>query len=64
MQISETYSGSPWSYYSGWGYGRSSGMAQNTIQNVQGGPGEISETIALGKISIRAGVSVVFELKK
>ncbi len=67
VQISETYSGSPGSYYSswsGWGYGRGAGMPQNAIQNVQGGPGEISETIALGKISIRAGVSVIFKLKK
>jgi hypothetical protein len=39
-------------------------MVQNAIQNVQGGSGEISETIALGKISIQANVSVTFELKK
>ena len=67
IQINENYSGSPWWYYSswsGWGYGRSHGMAQNVIQNVPGGAGEISETIALGKISIRANVGVTFELKK
>lgn len=67
IQISENYSGSPWWYYSswgGWGYGRNQGMTQNAIQNVQGGSGEISETIALGKISIQANVSVTFELKK
>jgi len=68
IQINENYSGSPWWYYSswsGWGYGRSHGMSQNVIQNVQGGgSGEISETIALGKISIRANVGVTFELKK
>lgn len=68
IQINENYGGSPWSYYScwgGWGYGRGGqGMAQNAIQNVQGGSGEISETIALGKISIQANVSVTFELKK
>jgi uncharacterized protein YggE len=67
IQISESYSGSPWWYYSswgGWGSNRSQGMTQNAIQNVQGGSGEISETIALGKISIQANVSVTFELKK
>ena len=67
IQISENYSGSPWWYWSnwsGWGYGRSQGMSQNVIQNVQGGSGEMSDTIALGKISIRANVSVIFELNK
>lgn len=67
IQINENYSGSPWSYYSswsGWGSSRSQGMSQNAIQNVQGGSGEVSDTIALGKISIRANVSVTFELKK
>ena len=33
------------------------------LQNVQGGPAEVSETIELGKMSVRAGVSVIFELK-
>jgi len=67
IQINEHYSGSPWGYYSSWsglGYGRDRGMNQNAMQNVQGGPGEISDTIALGKISIRANVAVTFELKK
>lgn len=67
IQINENYSGSPWWYYSswsGWGSSRSQGMSQNAIQNVQGGSGEVSDTIALGKISIRANVSVTFELKK
>lgn len=65
IQISETYSGSPWWYsgWSGWGYGRGQGMSQNVIQNVEGGSGEILDTIALGQISIRAGVTVTFELK-
>ncbi len=68
IQINENYSGSPWRYYSswyGWGYGRSQGgMTQNVVQNVQDGSGEISDTIALGKISVRANVGVTFELKK
>jgi len=67
IKIDEKHSGSPWWYYSSWsgrGYGRGQGMAQNVIQNVQGGAsGEISDTIALGKISIRANVSVTFAMK-
>jgi uncharacterized protein YggE len=66
LQINENPGGSPWWYYSswsGWGYGRSQGMAQNVVQNVGGESGEISDTIALGKISIRANVSVTFQLK-
>jgi uncharacterized protein YggE len=67
IHISENYTGSFGPYYSswsGWGYGRSQNMSQNIVQNVQGGSGEISETIALGKISIRASVAVIFELSK
>ena len=67
LQINENYSGSPWWYYSSWsswGHGSSQGISQNVIQNIAGGSGEISDTIALGKISIRANVAVTFELKK
>jgi uncharacterized protein YggE len=67
IQISEGYGGSNWYYssWNGWGYGsRSNYMTQNVMQNIEGGTGEISETIALGKISIKANVNVVFELKK
>ena len=67
LQISEGYGGSDWWYYnswSGWGYGRSNTMSQNIVQNIPGGSDQISETIALGKISIKASVSVTFELKK
>ena len=68
IQINEGYGGSNWWYYSswnGWGYGsRSNYMSQNVMQNIDDGTGEISETIALGKISIKANVNVVFELKK
>ncbi len=67
IQISEGYGGSNWWYYSswnGWGYGsRSNYMSQNVMQNIESGAGEISETIALGKISIKANVNVTFELK-
>jgi uncharacterized protein YggE len=67
IQINESFGGSPWWYWSnwsGWGYGRNQGMSQNVVQNVQGGSSEISDTIALGKISIRAAVAVTFELRK
>jgi uncharacterized protein YggE len=67
LQIAEGYSGSPWRYYSswgGWGSGRYEGMSQNVAQEVRGGSGEMSDTIVLGKIAIRAGVAVTFELKK
>jgi uncharacterized protein len=65
IQINEDYSGSPWWYWSGWsGWGRSQGMSQTNVQMDSGSRGgEVSETIALGKISVRANVSVVFELK-
>jgi hypothetical protein len=66
IQIAESYTGSPWRYYSswwGWGSGRYEGMSQNVAQDVRGGSGEISDTIALGKISIRAGVAVTFEMR-
>ncbi|MEJ2613687.1 MAG: SIMPL domain-containing protein [Ignavibacteriaceae bacterium] len=67
VQISEGYSGSGWWYYSswsGWGSGRYNSMSQNVIQNVNNSSEQISETIALGKISIKANVTVIFELKK
>ena len=67
IQINEGYDGSNWWYYSswnGWAYGgRSNYMSQNVMQNIESASGEISETIALGKISIKANVTVTFELK-
>ena len=67
VQISEGYGGSGWWYYSswsGWGSGRYNSMSQNVIQNVSNSPEQTSEIIALGKISVKANVTVVFELKK
>ena len=67
LQINEINSGSPGMYYSswgGWGSTRSSLMSQNVSQDLRGGSGEVLDTIALGKIAIRANVSVTFELKK
>ena len=66
VAINETYGGGSWyfSSWSGWGYGRSSaGMSQNVIQDQRGSGGEDPQSMALGKISIRASVSVTFELK-
>jgi len=64
LQINEVTIGTPWWFSSSWwGYGRQSGMAQNVMQNADGNQGETSDTIALGKISIRANVTVAYELK-
>jgi uncharacterized protein YggE len=57
--------------YGGWrgrgASGRDHGMSQMAINAMAVAPstrgGEGSETVALGKIGIRANVSVVFELK-
>jgi uncharacterized protein len=57
---------SSWYYssWSGWGYGRSSGgMSQNVIQDTRAPAGDDSQAMALGKISIRASLSVTFERK-
>lgn len=55
-------SGSSWSGY-GWRSSRYSGMYhQNVMQNVGGNDGGIAGSVALGKIGIRAQVSVVFAL--
>jgi len=65
--INEGYGGGgSWNYFSSWsggGYGRSYGMAQNVIQDSRGSGGEDLQSMALGKIAIRASVSVTFELK-
>jgi len=64
IQISEQPQYSPWSYYGyGWGYGRNQVMSQNVSQNAGGQGGDATDTIALGKISIRGRVTVVFKLK-
>ncbi|NOT02947.1 MAG: SIMPL domain-containing protein [Phycisphaerales bacterium] len=66
IQITEGYGGSWWyrSSWRGWNYGRYEGMSQNARQNVPAGSVDDSETIALGKISIQANVSVTFELNR
>ncbi len=57
--------GSPWGYSSGWGYGRrGGGMTQNVVQDMGGSAySSGGDSIALGKIGIRATVSVTFELR-
>lgn len=67
IEVHEEYAGSPWSYYSNWrgvSSGRLPAMSQNVSQSVRAGSGEVYDSIALGKLSIRSNVSVVFELKK
>ncbi len=68
LQINENSAAAGGSYYSSWrGFGwgsRGGGMAQNAIQDMSGNSAEISDTIALGKISIRANVTVTFKLKE
>jgi uncharacterized protein YggE len=70
LTINEGYGGSGSWYYSswsGWGYGRGDGMGQNVqvqMSRDTGGAGEDTEGVALGKLGIRASVSVTFELTK
>ncbi len=60
-RINEGYNRSSWP--SSWGRGSSSGMSQNVMQNISSESESPSDSIALGKISIKANVSVTFELK-
>lgn len=65
IQINENYGGPAGRYYSSWrGWGRDQWSSQNIVQEAPNFTGEISDTIALGKISIRANVTVTFTLKK
>ena len=74
LQISENtlYNGSSCHYWSwcgwgscwySWGSGRDYGMSQNVAVNAPAGSNEGVDTVAVGKIGIRANVNVVFELK-
>lgn len=64
IQISEVKQYRPWTYYGGWwGYGRGQAMTQNVMQNTGGQASDLHETVALGKLAVRANVTVVFELK-
>lgn len=65
IQIQE--GNSPWYYYSGWSewrFGRGQTMAQNVLQDIPAPSEEPGQTVALGKIAIRASVSVSFLLKE
>jgi len=53
-----------WGWYgSGWGYGSSGLMSQNVVQNAGGSAWSGEGPTAPGQISVRARVSVEFELK-
>lgn len=67
LQIYENSGRSSWSYGSGWyGWdsGRSQGMSQVQVQSDRRDSSETIDSVALGKLSIRAYVSVTFEFKK
>lgn len=50
-------------YDNNWGYGRRSGMSQNVFQDF-GGDSQTGEgAVALGQISVKASVTVTFELE-
>ena len=57
LSVNATSSGVYWPMNGRYGY-----MAQNAVQNVTGG-GESGESVALGKISVTASVSMVFEIQ-
>ncbi|MBW2182077.1 MAG: SIMPL domain-containing protein [Deltaproteobacteria bacterium] len=61
IQISEHRQYSHY-YGSWWGYGRGQAMSQNVVQNRGGQSDDMTDTIALGKISVKGSVTVVFEL--
>jgi len=68
VSITESWSGTPYPRWSAWygGYwGHSGGYAggsQVQVQAAPNQPGETTDTIAFGKISVGASVSVVFQL--
>ena len=65
LQINEnqSYGGYYWSW-NGWGSrGRNQTMSQNSFVNAPSASEEELDTLALGKIGIRANVQVTFELK-
>ncbi|MCB2203797.1 SIMPL domain-containing protein [bacterium] len=64
LRIDETYSGSPVTYWNSWGHGRARGMSQNVMQNITSGESGVQESIALGKIAIRARVNVSFMISE
>ena len=49
-------------YWPVYGYGRYSGYMQNAVQNVGGAAGT-GDSVALGKISVSASVTMVFEIQ-
>lgn len=63
LQITDNYANIFGRQSSGWGNMGGANWSQNAVQNMTAGGGEGGETIALGQIAVRAGVSVTFELK-
>ena len=61
LQICETPSYGGY-YGSSWRGGYGASMTQNSGQDIAGSGAEISDTVALGKLAIKANVSVTFEL--
>lgn len=58
---------SPWWHHSSWtrwGESRSHAMSQVMVQAERGDSGETTDSIALGKLNIRANVTVTFELEQ
>jgi uncharacterized protein YggE len=65
LSIHENPTGSSWWYPSGWrtsGFGQ--GMTQNVVQNAAPEGSDTVGMIALGRISVRASVTVTFELRR
>jgi len=66
LEIAENYSSSNWgrnAIWTRWG-ALGQGMMQNTVQEIPSRATTAGETITLGKIGIKASVSVTFELTK
>jgi len=67
VQINEAQQYSRTSYYSSWSgddWGSTRGGAVSSQNTLQVSGGDASEAIALGKVSVRASVSVSFELSR
>ncbi|UCD64677.1 MAG: SIMPL domain-containing protein, partial [Candidatus Zixiibacteriota bacterium] len=65
LKIQEGRSSSHFWYNSWWRWygGRNAGTSQNVIQTQSASSAEPGESIALGQISVKASVSVTFELE-
>lgn len=68
IQIDEDQRDAASSYYSSWSAtgwdNRMRGVSAASQNVVQAGDGDVADTIALGKVSVRASVRVIFELAR